>query len=43
MLLRVRAELGTRTVLFFIPTTRTTDWVESRKFRFDPEAVAVAR
>lgn len=43
LLLRVRAELGTRTVLFFVPTTRTTEWVESRKFRFDPAALAAAR
>ena len=31
--LRVRAELGTRTVLLFIPRTRATDWHESRRFR----------
>lgn len=29
---RVRAELGTRTLLFFIPTTLTTEWAESRLF-----------
>ncbi len=29
---RVRAELGTRTLLFFIPTTLTTEWAESRIF-----------
>jgi hypothetical protein len=29
---RVRAVLGTRMVLFFIPRTRSTDWVETRKF-----------
>jgi hypothetical protein len=30
---RVRAELGTRTVFFFIPKTLHTDWVESGTFR----------
>lgn len=29
---RVRAVLGTKMVLFFIPRTRSTDWVETRKF-----------
>ncbi|MCP4661978.1 MAG: DUF4390 domain-containing protein [bacterium] len=29
---RIRAELGTRTLLFFIPTTLTTEWAESRIF-----------
>ena len=29
---RVRAELGTRTVFFFIPRTHSTDWAGSRKF-----------
>ncbi len=29
---RLRAELGTRTVFFFIPRTYSTDWVGSRKF-----------
>jgi hypothetical protein len=33
MLLRTRAELGSRTVLSFIPVAITTDWVESAKFR----------
>lgn len=33
---RIRAELGTKTLLFFIPTTRTTDWVDSSKFRYPP-------
>lgn len=33
MLLRARAELGSRTVLSFIPVLVTTDWVESAKFR----------
>lgn len=27
---RMRAELGTGSLLFFIPTLRTTDWVETR-------------
>ena len=31
--LRLRAELGTRTVLLFIPRTRATDWAESARFR----------
>jgi hypothetical protein len=31
---RVRAELGSRTLLYFIPTKRATDWVRSR--RIDP-------
>lgn len=35
LLIKVRAELGTRTILSLIPTTITTDWVESRKFRPD--------
>lgn len=33
LLVRVRAELGTRMTLGFIPTTVTTGWAESRKFR----------
>ena len=32
---RVRAELGTRTVFFFIPTTLTTDWA-NRRLRLSP-------
>jgi hypothetical protein len=36
MLLRARAELGSRTVLSFIPVAITTDWVESSKFRRPP-------
>jgi len=32
LLVRLRAELGTRTLLFFIPTTLTTEWAESRIF-----------
>ena len=30
---RVRAELGSRHLLFLIPTTIETDWAESRRFR----------
>lgn len=33
LLVRARAELGSRTVLSFIPVTLTTDWEESNKFR----------
>jgi hypothetical protein len=33
MLLRARAELGSRTVLSFVPVLITTEWVESEKFR----------
>lgn len=33
LLLRARAELGSRNVLSFIPVVITTDWVESEKFR----------
>lgn len=33
MRVRVQAELGTRTVFFFVPTTRTTDWAYSEKLR----------
>jgi hypothetical protein len=32
---RIRAILGTRTILFFIPRTQSTDWVESRKFQLE--------
>jgi len=38
---RVRAELGTRTILFFIPTTRTTDWAESNRFVVDPNGAVL--
>ncbi len=34
---RVRAELRTRTIFFFIPSTVRTDWAETRKFRFSEE------
>ena len=33
LLVRVRAELGSRTILSIIPATVQTDWSESRKFR----------
>jgi hypothetical protein len=33
LLVRAQAELGSRTILLFIPSTLTTDWEESRKFR----------
>ncbi len=32
LLVKARAKLGSRTIFYFIPTTVTTDWVESRKF-----------
>lgn len=35
MLVRVRAVLGAATVLGFVPTERSTDWVESNKFRLE--------
>ena len=34
---RVRAELRTKTVFFFIPSTVDTDWAETRKFRLREE------
>jgi hypothetical protein len=36
LLLRVRADLGSRTVLSFVPVVITTDWVESQTFRPAP-------
>jgi uncharacterized protein DUF4390 len=33
LLIRARAELGSKTILSLIPVDITTDWVESRKFR----------
>ena len=33
LLVKARAELGSRTLLSFIPVNVTTDWAESRKFR----------
>jgi hypothetical protein len=38
MLLRARAELGSRTVLSFVPVMIMTEWAESEKFR--PDQVA---
>jgi hypothetical protein len=35
LLVRARAELGSKTFLYLIPTTRTTGWLRSRKFN-DP-------
>ncbi len=37
MRVRVRAELRTKTVFFFIPSTVDTDWAETRKFRLHEE------
>lgn len=34
---RVRAELRTKTIFFFIPSTVHTDWAETRKFRLQEE------
>lgn len=34
---RVRAVLGTRSILFFIPSIRATDWVESERFKVGPD------
>jgi len=36
LLVRARADLGSRTIFSFIPTAVTTDWVESKKFRPPP-------
>jgi hypothetical protein len=33
LVMRARVELGAGTWLFIFPSTRTTDWVRSRKFR----------
>ncbi len=30
LMVKVRAELGTGSLLFFIPTLRTTDWAEEK-------------
>lgn len=35
--IRVRAVLGTRSILFFIPSIRATDWVESERFEVGPD------
>jgi hypothetical protein len=37
LLVRVRAEMGSRTILSFIPAKVHTDWSESRKFRTENE------
>lgn len=37
LLVRVRAEMGSRTILSFIPSKVQTDWSESRKFRTENE------
>ncbi len=34
---RTRAELRTKTIFFFIPSTVHTDWAETRKFRLNEE------
>lgn len=36
LILKVQAELGSRTILSFIPSAITTDWKESRKFHAPP-------
>jgi hypothetical protein len=36
---RVRAELGTSSILFFIPTIRATEWIESERFTLVKEGV----
>lgn len=36
LLLRARADIGSRTIYSFIPTAVTTEWVESKKFRPPP-------
>ncbi|MGH9381751.1 MAG: DUF4390 domain-containing protein [Thermoanaerobaculia bacterium] len=36
LLLRARADVGSRTIYSFIPTAVTTEWVESKKFRPPP-------
>jgi hypothetical protein len=33
LLIKVEAELGSRTILSIIPATLSTDWKESAKFR----------
>jgi len=39
MMVRVRAELGTGSLLFFIPTLKTTDWAEE-PIDVEPDAAA---
>jgi hypothetical protein len=41
LLLRTRAELGSRNMLSFIPVVITTEWVESEQFRSPSSAPAV--
>ena len=36
LLLKARAEMGTKTILSFIPVTIATDWEDSPKFRYSP-------
>jgi hypothetical protein len=36
LLLKARAETGTKTILSFIPVTIATDWEDSPKFRYPP-------
>jgi hypothetical protein len=43
LLVAARAELGSRTILLFIPASITTDWEESRKFRPPAGAAGAAR
>lgn len=35
LFVRARAELGTSSILFFIPTIRATDWIESERFELN--------
>jgi len=37
LLVKVAAEMGSRTILSFIPVTISTDWKESPKFRVPPQ------
>lgn len=37
LVVKARADLGSKTVLLLIPKTVSTDWVQSRKFRIDSE------
>ena len=38
LLIKVRAELGSRTILSFIPAAIRTEWRDSNKFRYPPRA-----
>ncbi len=42
LLLRTRAELGSRNILSFVPVMITTEWVESAKFRSPAAATGAA-